>query len=384
MSETTGESQGFELPRKRTLVEEAVIHRSLADDAHDDGSEGRAREGLPDSFRMRHDAHYVEHLIRSPAQSVRMIAVTDIDRHSALPSSGADVHTLAKSMKDVGVLQPLLVRPAGSRYQLIAGARRLQAAAVAGLRHVPCIVHDTDDATAEHLRGSANLRAEAAAAPARRETGVGGEVATELAESIEAASACLSLNAGDSRRTFTGRIAGDLAGIELERAGRVARALAIVADPPIASMREVALDGLVADVVEATARARRMVGVKMEGSLADADSRMRGDPRLLALALTGTADAILGRVTAPGLMRLFVRGSSVSSTLAIELSIAPSLGAVPAARFFDARDPDHPWGAWSAVLLHAAARIAEAHGGRAELRAHLSGEFTIAFTLLRK
>jgi hypothetical protein len=36
------------------------------------------------------------------------------------------------------------------------------------------------------------------------------------------------------------------------------------------------------------------------------------------------------------------------------------------------------------VLLHAASRIAEAHGGRTELGAHLSSEFTIAFTLLRK
>src|SRR5262249_22071842 len=156
---------------------------------------------------------------------VKLIAVADIDRNSSTPSPGSDVQSLAKSMKDVGVLQPLLVRPSGDRYQLIAGARRLQAATVAGLRHVPCIVHDTDDVTAEHIRGSANLRGEAGApsAAARREVGVG--VAIELAASIEAASACLSLNAGDSRRTFSGRIARDLAGIELERAGRVARAL---------------------------------------------------------------------------------------------------------------------------------------------------------------
>ena len=53
--------------------------------------------------------------------------------------------TLADSVRRVGVLQPLLVRPQGDGYELIAGERRLRAAQLAGLREVPAIIRDTSD-----------------------------------------------------------------------------------------------------------------------------------------------------------------------------------------------------------------------------------------------
>lgn len=53
---------------------------------------------------------------------------------------------LAASVKEFGVLQPLVVRKKGSGYQLVAGERRLRAAALAGLSAVPVIVKDYDDA----------------------------------------------------------------------------------------------------------------------------------------------------------------------------------------------------------------------------------------------
>lgn len=57
-----------------------------------------------------------------------------------------DVTELAASIKSVGILEPLLVKPHGkNRYQLIAGARRLAAAEVAGRLTVPCIVRDYND-----------------------------------------------------------------------------------------------------------------------------------------------------------------------------------------------------------------------------------------------
>lgn len=57
---------------------------------------------------------------------------------------------LALSIREVGVLQPIVVRKAGSTYELIAGERRLRAAKRAGLATVPAIVRDSDDA--ESLR----------------------------------------------------------------------------------------------------------------------------------------------------------------------------------------------------------------------------------------
>jgi ParB family transcriptional regulator, chromosome partitioning protein len=51
---------------------------------------------------------------------------------------------LAESMKQLGVLQPLLVRAIGDRFELIAGERRLRAARLAGLSRVPVVVVQTD------------------------------------------------------------------------------------------------------------------------------------------------------------------------------------------------------------------------------------------------
>ncbi len=52
---------------------------------------------------------------------------------------------LAESVKEKGVLQPLLVRKSGEKYELIAGERRWRAAKTAGLKEVPVIVKELDD-----------------------------------------------------------------------------------------------------------------------------------------------------------------------------------------------------------------------------------------------
>jgi len=59
--------------------------------------------------------------------------------------------SLADSIREVGVLQPVLVRPVGDEYELIAGERRWRAARRVGLQTIPALVRETDDATAlEH------------------------------------------------------------------------------------------------------------------------------------------------------------------------------------------------------------------------------------------
>ncbi|MFN8027521.1 MAG: ParB/RepB/Spo0J family partition protein [Acidimicrobiia bacterium] len=60
--------------------------------------------------------------------------------------------SLAESIRQVGVLQPILVRPSGDdTYELIAGERRWRAARRVGLQTIPALVRDTDDSTAlEH------------------------------------------------------------------------------------------------------------------------------------------------------------------------------------------------------------------------------------------
>jgi ParB family transcriptional regulator, chromosome partitioning protein len=55
------------------------------------------------------------------------------------------IASLAASIREVGILQPIVVRRADGGYELIAGERRLRAARLAGLATVPVVVRDTDD-----------------------------------------------------------------------------------------------------------------------------------------------------------------------------------------------------------------------------------------------
>lgn len=80
----------------------------------------------------------------------RSSVVISVPITSILPSSHqprrnfdkAALQSLTDSIRRYGILQPLLVQSDGERYRLIAGERRLRAAALAGLRSVPCILYD--------------------------------------------------------------------------------------------------------------------------------------------------------------------------------------------------------------------------------------------------
>ena len=110
------------------------------------------REGLPRNYRMRADSHYVDQLDRPAGPVVRQIATRHIDA-GELPSA-TTLASLGQSIAAHGMLQPLLVRRAGTRYQLIAGRRRLAAALAGGITEVPCIVHDVSESAAQAIAES--------------------------------------------------------------------------------------------------------------------------------------------------------------------------------------------------------------------------------------
>ena len=70
------------------------------------------------------------------------------------------LESLAKSIQEHGVLEPLLVRSSGDKYELIAGERRLKASEIAGLSEVPVIILDLDDTAATQVRLIENLQRE--------------------------------------------------------------------------------------------------------------------------------------------------------------------------------------------------------------------------------
>jgi ParB/RepB/Spo0J family partition protein len=59
--------------------------------------------------------------------------------------SPGDVGDLVDSVKEKGILEPVLVRPIGGRYELVVGSRRFEAAKVAGLKKLPAIVRPMTD-----------------------------------------------------------------------------------------------------------------------------------------------------------------------------------------------------------------------------------------------
>jgi ParB family chromosome partitioning protein len=86
------------------------------------------------------------------ADDLRSLPVDLIAPNPGQPRRSFDeaaLESLAGSLRERGVLQPVLVRPvAGGTYELVAGERRWRAAQLAGLESIPALVRDRDDAEA--------------------------------------------------------------------------------------------------------------------------------------------------------------------------------------------------------------------------------------------
>jgi ParB family chromosome partitioning protein len=118
------------------------------------------RRGLPDSIAMRHDEHYVEALAASAGMPIgRLIPIDQIDPNPDQPRQVmGDLSELMASIAEKGILEPLVVRQRGSRFQIVAGERRYQAAVQVGLRELPVVVRDVDDTEVVELALIENLQ----------------------------------------------------------------------------------------------------------------------------------------------------------------------------------------------------------------------------------
>ncbi len=118
------------------------------------------KTGLPDDITMRHDNHYVD-LIEEKLYGprIRMISINKIDAspHQARTELG-DIEELMASIKEKGILQPIIVREKNGRYEIIAGERRCIAAKNVGLKDVPCIEMNVSDNEAMELALIENLQ----------------------------------------------------------------------------------------------------------------------------------------------------------------------------------------------------------------------------------
>lgn len=118
------------------------------------------RSGLPDSISMRRDMHYVDLLssrIDSPV--IRMISTENIDPspQQARTELG-NLQELMSSIKEKGIIEPIIVRKKEERHEIIAGERRYIASKKLGLKEIPCIEMNVSDNEAMEIALIENIQ----------------------------------------------------------------------------------------------------------------------------------------------------------------------------------------------------------------------------------
>ena len=124
---------------------------------------GRGLEALIPGAGVSGTALEVAEPAAAAGPAVRQIAIEEIGANPFQPRTRFDESTLqelASSIKATGVLQPIMVRRTGDGYQLVAGERRMRAAELAGLEHIPAIIRDVNDSEMMELALIENIQRE--------------------------------------------------------------------------------------------------------------------------------------------------------------------------------------------------------------------------------
>ena len=354
----------------------------------DHPSEGEAppagREGLPPTFRMRADSHYVDLLTsRAPVPAVQAIAIKDI---AAEPIEVRDLEPLVESIRSLGVVQPLIVRRRKGQYALIAGARRLAAASAAGLTEVPCLLREANDERARALAEAENLRAGTdapAAAEQSMEPGVPAIAARQIIDSLATIESCLNLFLVRDR-PLRERVAVGLVKAEAHRARWLAEAYSLLGGEPTVVRRTFSAQTLVGRTLQGLEAEGRLSNVKLALTVDEPTRPVSADERLLSVGLTGAVSAMLGLLQGVGEGVLKVRVGTHPATRQLTIQVSQDLVAapvelapVPSGRVL----PDWPGGHGAALGLAVARRVMALHGGHVDVAAGPRGGCTLTLSL---
>lgn len=107
------------------------------------------------------NALFTETAAESGSEPEASLSIASIVTNPDQPRKSFDetqLSELSDSIKQNGVLQPILVRKKGDKYEIVAGERRYQASKLAGLKEIPAIVRDIDDAEVFQLALIENLQ----------------------------------------------------------------------------------------------------------------------------------------------------------------------------------------------------------------------------------
>jgi ParB-like chromosome segregation protein Spo0J len=339
------------------------------------------REGLPPTYRMRADRHYVDFIAsRTPAGVERTLAI------SSLESPGiTDVPALVpliESVKQHGVLQPLIVQQRRGTMKVISGQKRLAAAIAAGLREVPCIVHDIDDETAARLREASNVSgSDSHAAPVAAPVPVA-NIDEDLNKALTTASSLADLFTGPLSELSRSAV-GNLLRAELWRALMLLQA-SRAARPDLRPVRAATpVTHIVDRVVQGLSAERRIRHATIDTQFdLPSGHLVIADERLLSTALASAVSATLALIEALPACRIII-AASVAPTRELTLSVSQE-HLVPTGqwveRLFDPEWHDRPGGVAAALSCTALQQAARAHGGHVTAAATAKGS-RIALTI---
>ena len=356
------------------------------------------REGLPAAFKMRRERHYVEQLMGdAPLRTVREIPVSDIDPPE---ENAVDLAPLEQSIKDLGILQPLLVSKSGvgagdltpgasERFALIAGANRYRVAVQLGLRTVPCLVCETSAHTVEALREAATRRALAESLTREPEESAATSTtecpATETSDDARPSVLAAGLREVTDRLAFVSAVmpALDVAGndrlrwniltdvlkVEMERARSIAAAIEWLSQTSTSERELLDASTIVDAAIDAVTPEARLTGITLEISSSLEGYSLPVDRAMVVRALTGLIQSILARSSAGSTVRIDCSGTAVRPALIVAVTQEQCEVSESAAdRFFDAGFAEHPNGVAGALVLAGVAHAARLHGGRVHAR----------------
>ena len=338
------------------------------------------REGLPPSYRMRADAHYVEQLASRPQiEGGQSLDVNLIDAPD-LPDA-TSLEPLIQSIRRHGLLQPLLVRPRDERYRLIAGRKRLAAAIAAGMREVPCLCHDVDGDDARRLAEATNVRPAVPPAPSplADATQSAGALLARALDALTTCSTMLSARTSElSRDVIT-----ELIRAEAWRASCLLGAGQLIRGEAVPKRASVQVTTLVERVMYHFRLEQRFRGVELETSNdLPEQTRVLADDQILCQAISGLLTATLALLDGLPGSRITIgvardAGGDVVFAVSQNCISPPEMWMT---RAFDPTWTARPGEALALVGMVAAKVAAEAHGGNATVVGHGRGS-RIALTI---
>lgn len=339
------------------------------------------REGLPPDYRMRHE-HYVDELIAAGrVPQLRLVPVSKIE--SSPPNAAEGLQGLVDSIQEFGVLQPLLVRRDRGRYELLSGAKRLVAAAAAGLSEVPCLVLEVDEIEARRLAEAANRGAvrPASARSSSSRPVLSASSASTIEGSLNAILSALGL-LEKPENSLRDQVALGLIRSEAVRASRLLQGLRLLSGDRPLVRRPLDFGALLSDVLSESEEERGFLAIVLDSSI-EAPCSIRADRELLSMAVAGAVETVVSLLRKSRGATLRVRLSGNSRTRATTLLVSEDSVRMPTSSWplwFDPNWENRPGGESAAVGLLAARHATELHGGRLEVAPTESGGVRLALS----